>query len=137
MRIKNSKFNPNKKEKRKESALQNRTTVNTSFSVLISVKPTKSSVTHRKYRIGILDSVCFYFHKNKRTNVYITLCKKVVKEALSVINFINYERIEKIIKVNQELLFNNFVKMDSGIVKSDFASDGNIEGYKKDVKEKK
>ena len=137
MRIKNSKFNPNKKEKRKESALQNRTTVNTSFSVLISVKPTKSSVTHRKYRIGILDSVCFNFHKNKRKNVYITLCKKVVKEALSVINFINYERIEKIIKVNKELLFNNFVKMDSGIVKRDFASDGNIEGYKKDVKEKK
>ena len=69
--------------------------------------------------------------------MYITLCTKVVKEALSVINFINYERIEKIIKVNKELLFNNFVKMDSGIVKSDFASDGNIEGYKKDVKEKK
>ena len=40
--------------------------------------------------------------KNKRKNVYISLCEKVVKESLSVINFINYNRIEKKIEVNKE-----------------------------------
>ena len=123
----------NQSVKRKGSSLQNRTTVNTSFSVLITVKPIKNSVIHRKYKIGVLDSICFYFHKNKRKNVYISLCEKVVKESLSVINFINYDRIEKKIEVNKDFLVNNFLKKESCIGNSDFVSDANNEVLNKDI----